>query len=1080
MITAACRSLRRFSSIAIVLLATFLGPAAAAQQAEADLGATKSGPAEWAAGEAVTYDVTIFNFGPDAATGATLSDAMPAGMVFMDIAQQTGPAFTCVTPNPGDPGTVECQIASLAAGESATFAITMEIAPAPPGTTFTNTAFATSESFDPNEENNAGSASTTIPLPSPADLAVMKSGPASAGPDTDVTFTIELTNAGPSAATNVTLTDTLPGTLTFVSLNGGAELSCSTPAIGAGGTVTCTAASLASGVTSTLLLTAHVPSGTPAGTEFTNTAWVTSDADPNEENNSGTTTFFVVSADLAVSKSGPATAVAGDEIAYTITVENLGPNTAQAIVLTDLIPANATFVSIVSSAPASCDESILCTIGELAPSNPITFTVTLRAGGDISLTNTASVAADTAYDSDPSNNSSSVTTAIMPSADLAVTKDGPASATAGTSVTYDVVLTNNGPSDAVGVTLTDALPASARFTSLDQTSGPALSCATPAPGATGSIVCTAATFAAGETAAFTIVASIAPDATGTADNSATVTAGTGDPIGANNTDAVSTALTASADVRVTKTAPASITAGTNATFTISVANDGPSDASAVSLSDTLPAGTTFVSMTQIAGPLFNCTTPAAGGTGTVTCTIATLVPAASAQFELVLNVPASASGSIVNTATVAASTTDANSTNNSATATAPVAASADLAVTKTGPATIAAGTTATFTIGVTNNGPSDAATVTLADTLPPGSTFASLTQTSGPTFNCTTPAAGATGAIQCTIATLASAASSQFVLVVNVTPEAIGGLSNAATVSSPTPDPVNANNSATATAPLTTSADLSISKSGPASVQAGANLTYAIVVTNSGPAAAANVTLTDTLPAQTTFVSLTQTAGPTFNCTTGATITCTIASLSITSAAFELVVHVDDTATGTISNTAQVASTTADPTPANGAATAAAAVLTADVSITKTSSAPSAPIASQLTWTIVVTNAGPAPSTGTVVTDVLPAGVSLVSASSTQGTCSGTTTVTCDVGTLAAGASATITLDVILPQSIGTIENTATVTANEVDVTPANNSATAAVDVTLSNVAAIPTLSEWMLALLAMGMAAAFVMRVRS
>ena len=91
-----------------------------------------------------------------------------------------------------------------------------------------------------------------------------------------------------------------------------------------------------------------------------------------------------------------------------------------------------------------------------------------------------------------------------------------------------------------------------------------------------------------------------------------------------------------------------------------------------------------------------------------------------------------------------------------------------------------------------------------------------------------------------------------------------------------------------------------------------------------------------------------------------------------------------------------------------------------------------------LTYTIVATNGGPDTAHGVVVTDSLPSAVTLRSASSTQGTCSGSSLVTCAVGTLATGESATVTI-VVTPAAAGTVVNTAIVGGNEVDTNPANN-----------------------------------------
>ena len=249
----------------------------------------------------------------------------------------------------------------------------------------------------------------------------------------------------------------------------------------------------------------------------------------------------------------------------------------------------------------------------------------------------------------------------------------------------------------------------------------------------------------------------------------------------------------SADLSVVKTAPATVDAGTNLTYSITVTNAGPDDAQVVDLNDPLPAGSTFVTGSQTAGPAFACTTPAVGAGGTVDCTIATLIAGDSATFSLTVFVPAGATpgGIGSNTATLSSVTADPDASNNSSTATTTITASADLSVTKTAPATVDAGTNLTYTITVANPGPSDAQTVSLSDPLPPGSTFVTGSQTVGPVFTCTTPAVGAGGTVDCSIATLAMGDSATFSLTILVpagaTPGGIG--SNTATVSSATADP---------------------------------------------------------------------------------------------------------------------------------------------------------------------------------------------------------------------------------------------------------------------------------------------------
>ena len=140
----------------------------------------------------------------------------------------------------------------------------------------------------------------------------------------------------------------------------------------------------------------------------------------------------------------------------------------------------------------------------------------------------------------------------------------------------------------------------------------------------------------------------------------------------------------------------------------------------------------------------------------------------------------------------------------------------------------------------------------------------------------------------------------------------------------------------------------------------------------------------------------------------------------------------------------------------------------ADMSITKSASAPLPFGGQNITYTIPVSNGGPGVATAVTVTDVLPPGTTFVSATP-PGICSGTSTITCSVGTLNSGATTTITLVVTAPVAGGSLINTATVTAFEPDPNPANNSATTTT--TISPASAIPALSDWMLVLLAAALA---------
>ncbi|HXC68525.1 MAG TPA: PQQ-dependent sugar dehydrogenase, partial [Pyrinomonadaceae bacterium] len=116
----------------------------------------------------------------------------------------------------------------------------------------------------------------------------------------------------------------------------------------------------------------------------------------------------------------------------------------------------------------------------------------------------------------------------------------------------------------------------------------------------------------------------------------------------------------------------------------------------------------------------------------------------------------------------------------------------------------------------------------------------------------------------------------------------------------------------------------------------------------------------------------------------------------------------------------------------------------ADLSLTKTASPNPGQTGVSLSYRITATNNGPAVATNVTVTDTLPAGVTFVSATSTQGNCNGSGPVNCNLGSLAVGSSAIITI-VVTPQQTGEIANTATVSASETDFDSSNNTATATI-----------------------------------
>ncbi|MBK7601380.1 MAG: DUF11 domain-containing protein [Acidobacteria bacterium] len=195
-------------------------------------------------------------------------------------------------------------------------------------------------------------------------------------------------------------------------------------------------------------------------------------------------------------------------------------------------------------------------------------------------------------DPNGANNTSNTTqNRVRTEANLSIGKTGPASWVAGTNITYTLTVTNNGVSDAQNVVVKDTLPANVSFVSASSTNNQ-FTC-TPDNGNAGVVNCLAATLIANDpniipprsgsnTATITLVGKVAANvANGTVlANNATVTATTSDPVLANNSvGPINTTVTTESNVTIVKTDnldPA--IAGTNLTYTITVANNGPSDA----------------------------------------------------------------------------------------------------------------------------------------------------------------------------------------------------------------------------------------------------------------------------------------------------------------------------------------------------------------------------------------------------------------------------------------------------------------------------------------------------------------------
>jgi len=359
--------------------------------------------------------------------------------------------------------------------------------------------------------------------------------------------------------------------------------------------------------------------------------------------------------------------------------------------------------------------------------------------------------------------------------------------------------------------------------------------------------------------------------------------------------------------------PDPVTEGSNVSYTVSIGNAGPGDATAVTLTDTLDGSLAFVSATPSQGTCSEAT-------GTVTCGIGALASGAAVTVVIVASTPDVAEPlTVSNTASVTAVEQDSNPANNAVTIQTTVVplgpAQADLALTKadTPDPVFSGGPELSYTLEVANNGPDGATGVTVTDPLPAGVTFDRVTAGTG-------TCAETAGVVSCSVGALASGSSTSISIV--VIPDVVTDptvVTNTATVAGTEEDPVPGNNSATTTSTVNApSADLSVStSSSPAEPLVNDPVTYGVTVTNAGPSGSTGVVLAVSLPAIAEFVSASIDQG---SCTAEpGTLVCTIGDMAAgATVSAQLIVNAPGEAV-VLTLSAAISANVADPTAANNA-----------------------------------------------------------------------------------------------------------------------------------------------------------------
>lgn len=649
-------------------------------------------------GQNVTFTLSVTNLGPNTATNVITYDPIPTGIA----------SFGAATPSQGiwDPSTGIWNIGTLTFGQTVSLIFNATLGNSFSGT-ITNIVDVNGTEFDPNPLNNHDLVRINVTLPE-ADLTIIKmvDHPTPNFGD-NIHFCICVYNTGPDSAENVVVQDLWPAGLIFVS-------STPAPFSVVGNVYTWNLGTIGHNQNATINITAIV-NATGLISNFANVTSTTQD--PHPDNNATANVTVDPAAHVVINKIVTnSTPNYWSLVTFIITANNTGPNDAQGVQVTDILPAGLTFVSSSLSQGTYNSVTGIWNIGTILNGTSAFLNITANVTGVGSITNWANVTNQTTFDPLPwSKDNETINVPPATIFDLTkewrATQDGIPITTAQYEDNVWVVFsaTNLGPSNAI-ITLSDSLTAGfspGSYWQFKYNSGSWFNVAEIWPGSANFLT------NVGETVLIAIPGQITVSNTTlnntvfqTAQNTFNPLYPLGPPYG-NATSQLN--IPPHAHVDITKTVNNSTPKfGSTIIFTVTAKNNGPNDASGVQVVDNLPTGLVFVSYLSSQG-IYD--------PNTGIWDVGTLLNNTNATLNITALV--NATGQMINWA-------------NEANATINVPTTANLTITKTAnPTKLTVGQKVTFTIKVTNNGPDTATGVFVKDKLPSGLTYLSYSSTKG-------------------------------------------------------------------------------------------------------------------------------------------------------------------------------------------------------------------------------------------------------------------------------------------------------------------------------------------------------------
>ncbi|HFK1747380.1 TPA: cell surface protein [Bacillus cereus] len=1019
---------------------------------EAILSMTKNESVSFAdIGQTAFYTTSITNVGNTDATNIVFTDALPSGLTFVP---NTLTVDGVLQPN-ADPNT-GVLLATLPPNEIYSIVFQVTVNNIPPSNPAPNTASTTYEftvdPVNPPVSSAATSNTTLLQINNATIISTKTANLTFADVGNTITFTLNLPNTGNVTATDVTIIDILDSNLSFVpnsfTANGqtipNADLSTGVNigSINGGNTAIVTFQA------TVITLPTLNPISNSASTTY---HYVVDPSQPpiTTSNQSNTTTTQINSAILTAQKnSNVSTVDIGQDITYTVTITNSGNVSATNVIFTDLIPDGTSFepnsFTLNGTSIPNADIITGVPIGDIAPNESVivAFHIIANEIPPINpITNQASVSFQ--HIVNPANLpvskniiSNNVTTKIE-SAILNTIKIGDKTfATIGDTITYTTTITNTGNIPANNAIFSDPLPSWTQFVA-----GSVIVDGTPLPSASIINGVGINTISPNQTVTIIFQVQIVSNPTtftpelqnlgfvnfqynvgnallaqpGNVETNVFVTS-----INTAILSAVKTANTAFANI------------GDTITYTVSIQNNGNTNATNVNFSDPVPTGTTFV---ENSFAVNGSTIPGANPNNGVNIGTVSADSSLTVTFQVIVT-STPPSNPITNVASIQyafivdPASPPVTGTINSNSASTQINNATVTTVLQANRSIVSIGDVITYTATLTNTGNFPANSVLLINGVPEGALFVPNSVTLN---GISLPDASPTLGIPVGIIAPGDSATITFQFLASSIPPQ-GAIINQALTSytyivDPSQPPVTATSSSNTVNTAVVDASLSVIKSTDSLVQStDGTITYTVVVQNNGNTTANTVTLTDLVPEGTAFipnsVTINGVSVPGADPNVGIPLN-SITPSEIVTVTFQVIVQ-SIPSVNPISNTARIDYTfIADPTAPIISRTitsnpAFTQISDATILSLKAVNAPQTTTGDILTYTITLENTGNIQATNLIFSDTIPQDTTFVENSFTlNGTAilGANPNVGVTLPTLAANATHLISFQILIKDS---------------------------------------------------------------